>query len=381
MHFATAMFFTVALALEAQWDKPFHEINELWTVGALLVGLAALPAGRLGDWWSARGMMVICLLGMGLSLIACSQASGDMAMIMALASLGLFAAIYHPIGIPWLIANGGEKTGRLLAVNGVFGGLGPAAAAVATGFIVDFAGWRWAFALPGIVVCVTGLAMLWCTVSGRLPSTGLAPQNHKSQPRSDAYKAFAILLLTMFLAGVIYNSTQAAMPKYFAERIGDFVGGEVARAGTLVGIVYTISALMQVLGGALADRYPLKAVYMLGWCAQIAFMTLMASLSGFGVFFAAILVASASTSILPAENMLLFRFAPEKHKGLAFGVKFVLAFGAAPIGIHVISFVKEATGAYYGLFLGLAVVSVLAFVATWVLPSDKSAAQAAAPAE
>ncbi len=67
MHLFTAFYFVIVLALEAVWALPYHELIELWTLGALLVGLGALPAGWLGDRWSAKGMMVVYFLGMGLA--------------------------------------------------------------------------------------------------------------------------------------------------------------------------------------------------------------------------------------------------------------------------------------------------------------------------
>lgn len=374
------MFFTVALALESSWSMPFHEVNELWTIGALLVGLAALPAGRLGDRWSARGMMVICLIGMGVALLACGFVGGPEAMIATLAAVGLFAAIYHPIGIPWLIANSTRKTGVLLAINGLFGGLGPAAAALVTGFLVDYAGWRWAFLVPGSIMVITGLVMIYCIATGRLVSTGLADRKQSSGVQGGALRIFLILMLTMFAAGIVYNATQAALPKFFSERITDFVDGQVSRAALLVSAVYTVGAVMQLLGGMLADRYPLKLVYLAGWLCQTCFLVAVALLSGFGVFFAALLVASASTGILPAENMLLFRYAPARHKGLAFGFKFVLAFGAAPVGLHLISFVRETTGDFTWLFLGMSITALLAFLAAICLPGERRVEQAA-PAE
>lgn len=374
MHFATAMFFTVALALEQAWKMPFYEINELWTWGALFVGLAALPAGRLADRWSARGMMALCILGMGAAMLASGFANGPDQIVIVLAILGIFASIYHPVGIPWLIANAKERTGVALAVNGLFGGLGPAAAALATGFLAEYAGWRWAFFIPGIVMVGTGVVMVLCITTGRLVSTGLAEKKREATGNQGALRVFLILMLTMFVAGVVYNSTQAALPKFFSERLSGFVDGQVSHAAMLVSIVYTVAALMQVLGGMLADRYPLKRVYAIGWGLQIAFLTALGLLSGLPVFVVALLVASTSGGTLPAENMLLFKYAPASHRGLAFGAKYVLAFGAAPLGLQIISFVRDRTGDFTWLFLGLAVAAFLAFIAAVMLPGVKKLA-------
>ena len=104
IHLFTAFYFVIVLALEAEWGRPYNEMIELWMPGALLVGVAALPAGWLGDRWNARGMMVVFFIGMGGSAIICGLAQGPVVLTIGLTGVGLFAAIYHPVGIAWLSA-------------------------------------------------------------------------------------------------------------------------------------------------------------------------------------------------------------------------------------------------------------------------------------
>ncbi len=323
-------------------------------------------------------MMAIFFIGLGISVIACGFASEPFFLVVALAGVGLFAAIYHPIGIPWLIANTNKSTGKALAINGVFGGLGPATAALLTGFLVDYIGWRWAFWIPGVIITATGFAMLWYIKTGLIPATGLRKKDAPTQQKKDALRVFLILLFTMFMSGLIYHSTQSVLPKFFTERLQDFVDGSVSRAGILVSVIYAVSAMMQLIGGYFADRYSLKSVYVIGWFCQIAFLAAVASMAGYSVFIAVLLISSISTGILPAENMLLYKYSPEKHKGLSFGVKFVLSFGAAPLSLHLISFIQERTGDFYWLFMGLSSVAVIVFLVTLMLPSEKALPQSAA---
>ena len=60
----------------------------------------------------------------------------------------MFAAIYHPVGIAMLVAVP-EKMGRALGWNGLWGNLGLAAAALISGALMDWLGWRAAFFVPG----------------------------------------------------------------------------------------------------------------------------------------------------------------------------------------------------------------------------------------
>ena len=372
MHFATAMFFTMALALEKSWSLPNHEVSELWILGGLLVGLCAVPAGMLGDRWSARGMMVICLLGMGGALFLCGLLNSPDLMWIGLAGVGFFAAIYHPVGIPWLIANANQRKGLILAINGMFGGLGPALAGKVTGHLIDAYGWEYAFFLPGIVIVITGGFMLLAIFLGMLPATGLAEKKPAQNRGRDVARVFLVLILTMFTAGIVYHATQAVLPKLFEVRWDSYVGGSASAAGDLVFWVYFTGAIMQVLGGLLADRFSLKNVYIIGWFIQIFLLSWIVSATGPALLIVALLIASTSTGILPAENMLLFRYSPPKHNGLVFGLKFILAFGAAPLALVLNSLIQEHFGGYEWLFGSLAVATCVAFLAAILLPSEKT---------
>ena len=44
-HMFTAFYFVIVLSLELEWRLPYHELVNLWTPGALLVGVFALVAG------------------------------------------------------------------------------------------------------------------------------------------------------------------------------------------------------------------------------------------------------------------------------------------------------------------------------------------------
>ena len=102
-------------------------------VGAFFMfGLGALPAGRLGDMWGRRVMMIIFFAGMGVSAILVALTQNAWQLAGALVVLGSFAAIYHPVGIPMLVAN--TKTpGRVIGFNGLTGNLGIALAAIKIG--------------------------------------------------------------------------------------------------------------------------------------------------------------------------------------------------------------------------------------------------------
>jgi len=380
-HYFAAMYFTIVLAIERDWETPYETLMELWFPAALLIGLCALPAGRLADRWSSPGMLIIMFIGMGVATLACAFVETGTALMIFLGGIGLFGAIYHPVGIPWVIKTSEGKTGMRLAVNGIFGGLGAAAAAMITGWLIEAFGWRGAFAIPGTICAATGIAMFWALTSGRITEGAKVSAERAAQGDTGGnLKAVCIMLIPMFMLGLIYNTVQNLMPKLFEERMVDLLGGEIGLVGTMVGLVYGLGAVMQLVGGYLADRYSLKLIYAGLWIFQAPMLFVLAEYGGIPLGLAAVGLAMAGTAILPAENLMLSRFAPTAHQGLVFGLKFVVSFGAAPLGLFLITQTREATGEFTPLLLAYAAIAALVVFVTLILPRSRGYAAGPQPA-
>jgi FSR family fosmidomycin resistance protein-like MFS transporter len=381
MHYFVAMFFTIILAIEKDWGIAYADLMAVWFPASLMIGLCALPAGRLADKWSSPGMLIVMFLGMGIVTVFCGFMSTETGLMIFLAAMGVFAAIYHPVGIPWIIKTARRNTGMRLAVNGVFGGLGAAGAAMITGWIIEGFGWRYAFILPGFVCALIGGAMAWALATGRIGEGAVV--SDRLETRSGAagnLKAVALMLIPMFALGLIYNSLQNAMPKLFEERMLDLLDGRIGLIGTAVGLVYAAGAVMQLIGGVLADRLPLKTVYVGFWLLQAPLLLIIADHAGMPLILAVAVLTMAGAAMLPTENMMLSRFAPKDHQGLTFGVKFVVSFLAAPLGVYLIKTTREATGSFEPLLLGLAAAAALVIGVVALLPRSEPSPTVARPA-
>ena len=104
-HLLTLLFPTLVLAIGPEWGMGYEQLLPLALASSILFGAAALPAGWLGDRWSASGMMVIFFLGTGASTIATGFARTPFELALGMAGTGLFASISHPVGIAWLVRN------------------------------------------------------------------------------------------------------------------------------------------------------------------------------------------------------------------------------------------------------------------------------------
>src|SRR5438067_2966534 len=158
-HYVMLIFPMVVIALQVPYARPYSELIALGTASFVAFGVFSLPAGWLADRWSRRNMMAAFYIGCGLSLAGAALAPNLIALAVALFALGMFAAIYHPVGMAMLIETA-ETRGRTLALNGVCGNVGAALAAGITAALASWLGWRWAFMIPGLVCIVTGVLYL-----------------------------------------------------------------------------------------------------------------------------------------------------------------------------------------------------------------------------
>jgi len=369
MHLFTAFYFVIVLALEGAWQRPYHELIELWTLGSLLVGVGALPAGWLADRWSAAGMMVVFFVGLGMAGIVCGLVDSTTAMFLGLSAIGLFSSIYHPVGIAWLVRNSTAR-GKALGINGIFGSVGIASAALTAGALIDAFGWRAAFIVPGAVSLITGAALFVCMRLGLVSEGQVAHRGDPEPSRGAMVRAFAVLLLTMAIMGIVFQASQAAIPKMFDLRLRDLAGDGTFGIGLIVALVYTVGGITQVVGGHLADRYPLKPIYLGSFVLQVPVLVGIAALGGVPLIGLTALMVLLTSAALPAENLLLARYTPQRHHGLAYGVKFVLAFGTAPLSIMMVSAIQARTGEFAWLFIVLAGFALAAVLAAALLPGE-----------
>jgi len=138
-----------------------------------------------------------------------------------------------------------------------------------------------------------------------------------------------------------------------------------------------------MIGGLLADRFPLKQVYLWAWAAQLPVLIVVIHAVEVPLLGLMILLFSLETMTGPAENSLLVRYTPGRWRATAFGAKFVLAQGVSALGVPLVGYVFDATGDFlwmFGILIGLGITIVAAAI---YLPREagKFASPAAVPAE
>ena len=355
-HLIMLIFPTAVLALGPQWHLAYDQLVPASLGGLIAYGAGSLPAGWLGDRWSRRGLMALFFIGAGAGAVLAGLARTPWEIGGALAIAGLFAAIYHPVGLSLLVADP-ARLGRTLGLNGVFGNLGIAGAALITGLLCDWLGWRWAFLAPGLLSILAGLAFLALVppLPRPKPAALAAAQGPRADQRFPLYLA-AALLLFIVCDSLVFNATTIALPKVAEYHLAGLLANP-AGIGGIVSAVFAVAALAQLWIGHLIDRVPLPRIFLPLAAAQIA--ALLATGLAEGPYFVAPAVATMFIvfGLIPISDAVIARNVGDAWRARAYAVGYVVAFGVGPAAVPLIAALYDARRGFPLLFPVLAAIA------------------------
>ncbi len=367
-HLSMLVFPTVVVALARAWGQTYSELLPLALGGFIAFGAFALPAGWLADHWSRYKMMAVFFFGIGGSLFVTGFAQAPWQIAAGLTLTGVFAAIYHPVGIAMLVS-APAKMGKALGWNGLYGNLGLASAALVAGALMDFAGWRAAFFVPGLAAITAGVAFLLLVPDpGRVPKTSKSIGLHVD--RRTVTRIFTILLIATACGGIIFNSTTVSMPKVFDERLRALTQTNFG-IGALVALVYTIAAFAQVLMGTLIDRTELKRLMVGVALVQIPLLYLAANLEGWPMLIAALLMMLAVFGQIPLNDAIVGRYIADEFRARVLAVRYVVSLGVAAVGVPLVAGLHATGGGFRYVFYVLAALAAGMLATSLFFPSRR----------
>lgn len=373
-HVLVSLYLTLVLTLTTEWKMSYSDLIALWTVGSLMIGLGAPLAGWLGDRCGEARVMALTFFGLGAASILCGLAQGPLQMKLALGLLGVFGALYHPVGNSWVVKHAVER-GKAIALAGIFGSFGVAAGPVTAGVLNDVIDWRWAFILPGLVTIVFGMALVVLMGQGRIPERdGDAAElaAHEAPSARNRRNVLALLALTMTLTLIAVTAFMTALPKLIEDL--NIVSREgLIGVGLVTGTIFLTASGAQFLGGHYADRGAAKRTYVILF-ALLALAFAAAAMTGNWMLLPlAITVMFLFEAIAPIETIFVARFAPAARRGLFFGMRYAISVVGGPVGVWLVAALYDPAARFTPMLLVLAAGAVVIAAVSLALPRDREA--------
>ena len=363
-----------ALALAREWGMGYAQLIPYATPGFVAFGLFAVPAGWLADKWSREGMMLVFFIGIGTAAVLTALADTPLQIGFGLFVIGIFGAIYHPVGLA-MVVQGRTKTGMPLAVNGVFGNLGVGCAALITGFLIDQTGWRSAFVWPGVVCVVIGFAyalFLLRTRQLRASADKVSGAKAKSDQmlqvsRPVLIKIFAVIFFSTAVGGLVFQSTTFSLPKVFDERLGE-LAVTATSVGSFAFVVFAVASIGQLIVGYLLDRVSLKLVFLVVAAIQAVFFTLMVGATGSVALAIGAVFMLAVFGQIPINDVLIGRITRSEWRSRVFGLRYIVTFSVSASSIPLIAWIYALWG-FDALFWVLTGAALAILIAVALLPA------------
>jgi MFS family permease len=373
-HLFLLIFATAVSAIAQDFGVGRWEDMMPYTVGAFVMfGLGSIPAGRLGDLWGRRQMMLVFYFGMGLSAIAVGFTQTPLQMAIALTVLGIFSAIYHPVGIPMLVQKS-ERPGLTIGVNGLAGNLGIAMAALSTGFLVAWQGWRVAFWVPGVVSMVCGVLFAMSA-----PHETVAPSKKKSTvvqlPKHLAWRTFVVMVATSTTTSLLFNITTNGNAQLLAERLDGLVS-DPSRLGVLLALIYAVASLAQLVVGRLLDWLPVKPLFFSILFLQIVCFAMASQSTGWVWYVAAIAYMVMVFGAIPFSDTMVVRYIDDAMRSRVSGTRIAISFGISSLAVYLLGPFVKASGFTQLMMVASGVAALGAFIVLF-LPNERQMNQSA----
>jgi MFS family permease len=370
-HYSLLILPTAVLAMAVPggpFGDSYGPILALATGMFVLYGLLSLPQGWLAQHFGRKILMTAFFLGTGGGLIGAGLAHSSVALAVALAFAGGFAAIYHPIGTTMLVEAAGDKPGRSIGVNGVFGNLGVALAPVVTAFLANGVGWRAAFIAPGILCAVAGL--LWMRTPLAHASAHINRRPFPPIPRHLVRRAVVVLMLIAMSSGLVFNAFTLLLPKLMQERLSDNAS-LLPLVGLAAFLVTLCGALTQFSVGRMIDRTTLKSVFLPVSLVLAPAMLALSFAQGWLVLPLAGAVAASIFGQVTVNETMAARYVSPELRARIYSIRFFVGFLGAAAAAPVVSGLYERTGSVAAVTMLLAAFSIVTLGCALFFPNRR----------
>jgi predicted MFS family arabinose efflux permease len=261
-----------------------------------------------------------------------------------------------------------------IGVNGLAGNLGIAMAALSTGFLVAWQGWRVAFWVPGVVSMVCGVLFAMSA-----PYETVAPSKKKTTvvqlPKHLAWRTFVVMVATSTTTSLLFNITTNGNAQLLAERLDGLVS-DPSRLGLLLALIYAVASLAQLVVGRLLDWLPVKPLFFSILFLQIVCFAMASQSTGWVWYVAAIAYMVMVFGAIPFSDTMVVRYIDDAMRSRVSGTRIAISFGISSLAVYLLGPFVKASGFTQLMMVASGVAALGAFIVLF-LPNERQMNQSA----
>lgn len=314
-------------------------------------------------------MLAIFFLGLGVSAILTGFATSPSEIAIGLAFIGLFGSIYHPVGLA-MVVEGRDKVGKVLGINGLWGNLGVAFAALIAGGLTSTLGWHYAYIVPGAFSLVVGLLFIFMVREVPRDKQAKRKVVVDDQGRTVPPIMYLVMITGVIGAALIFNTTTVTMPKVIDEGF-PLVQGSVFGIGGIFMVIAAIASFTQLATGYLVDRFPIRPVWIMVVLAEIPLLLLVGQLADIGLLVVVLPLMMMVFGEIPIQDALLARYTNNAWRARMYGLKFVLALGTAAAVVPIVSWLHGKGDSFMVIYSILAGAALIVALAATLMPRQR----------
>jgi len=288
-------------------------------------------------------------------------------LMIGLALIGIFASIFHPVGIAMLLRREG-RVGIRLGIHGVFGNMGVAAAPLIIGLLLLIGDWQASFLICGAFCLVYGVVFLLALS----PETETATSQKNSGQAVSGFaegwlRALLALALSTTAGGFIFGAMTFLVPRYFEISMTE-VSVSVAVTGLLASIVYAIASFAQIGVGWLIDRASPRIVLFSIATGQGIFLYAASQFTDLPLLAVMIIAMSFVFWQIPITDAIMVRYVPDEWRTRILSIKFLLNLSVGASVLPLCAILLQNGYLMSDLFMIMSAMALLIMAAALFLP-------------
>ena len=302
--------------LAEAFSAPFHQVQAVVVAYLATLTVAVLIAGRLGDRFGLRAMLVAGLAAFAAAALLCAIAPGLWLLVGARALQGVGAAFLMTLSMALMRQTAGEaRIGRAMGLLGTASALGTALGPSLGGLLIPLSGWRGIF-WAQVPLAVLALAL----VVSLLPADTERAEASPPGPWSAVWRGLAPNLIVNVLVAAVMMTTLVVGPFY----LGLGLGLGAAEVGFVMAVGPVISIFTGVPSGRLVDAWGSGRVLAVGLgllAAGAALLAFLPNAIGVAGYVLSILVLTPGYQLFQAaNNTAALADVPRDRRGTASGL-------------------------------------------------------------